>query len=125
MTVWANPIGADRPAQIGRQPVHVDQAAPGDQSGEIGPRALEQLAADRRMDPVRANQNVASDGCSRGELCRDPIALVTVTGHPRPGADRVGFQGRDGLPQHPVQISAMDEPIRRAKPLPGVGAEIK
>ena len=71
------------------------------------------------MDAVGADQHVAAVALARlagdavGEMRGDPRLVLHETGHPAPGADRVGAQPLDHrVVQHLLQPPAMDRELR-------------
>ena len=121
----AEPVGAHRPLQFGRQRRHRREAAPRDDAEEARARIVEHLAAQARMHTVRADEHVAGDAPSVFELERHARAVLHETDTARAGVDRVGLQRGDRVAQHTMQIAAMHEPVGRAEPVDRIFTEVE
>jgi hypothetical protein len=71
----ADPIGADRAPQPGRQPIGRDHPTPGDASGECGIAGAERPVSDFGMNSIRADHQSAVD---RTAICQYRGCKVAV-----------------------------------------------
>src|SRR5262249_51184879 len=109
------PVGADRTAQLRRQPGHGDNAAPGHQAGEVWFGRTEQVRAQPRVHAVGTDHHVALDASATLEF-EDGLAAALGAGDGAAGEiERARPLPLHGLPEDAMEVAAMHHPIRRAE----------
>ena len=121
----ADPVGADRPSQFLRQPLHRRQAAPRHQAGEGRLRAVEHLPAQGRVNAVGPDEHVAAHGAAIGQPQHHPGVVLSVAERAGVQVDRVGLQFTHGLDQDRMKLAPVNHPVRRPEALDGIGAQVK
>ena len=120
------PNTGNRRRDISRQPLDRHQGPPRDVAGERGRVGAEHSSANRRMDAVRADQDVAGvDGLGPGFLHRELHlpGVLGVAAHGGVGAQRDARVRLRGLDQDAQQVAAMDVVVGKAVCLAHGGAQ--
>ena len=110
--VGSHPDAGD-PAEIEMgEPLRRDEPAPGDIAGVAGQLLPEQLPSHRRMDPVRANEDIAGRMRAVGERDGDAMCVLLETVDARVQAEAVVAEAAK---QHVEQIGAVCVIVRRTE----------
>ena len=104
-------------ARVRRQPIHRDEAAPGDAAGECRLAGAEQAGAHLRVDAVGRDDGAGTDLVTARELRGRRLGGLRHRLAAHAELDGVRLQLADRLDQNAMQIVAMHENVRRTEAL--------